>query len=554
MLIALSGAVLSAAQSTAQAPVSPPGQPARDRPGVTSPVERGVIRGRVTDFATGEGVPRALVQISGATTLATFTDPDGSFELRELAAGQYTIYASRRGYLDDDPIRRATSPIEVAPNGGRAEVNIPLMRAGVIGGQVTDEFGEPVAGVQVRVGRSFYVNGRRQLLSMAHMGLEHQTDDEGRFRVGNLRPGRYFVWTQPFSDVPDEGLVGEAPQSYLKTFAPGVRDVDSASAIELGPGDRNLAVNVALTRGRSVNVSVMATGADGAPLANVVVSLDTFELGFGFSSFGSGNSAKMTDKQGHFAIPNVAPGQYALSVRSVQGRGQLYARFPFEVRDTDITGVVVRPNITTITVRGVNEDKSAIGASGRVPVQLVAEASALDQIDTEPQPNGTLAMQVPSGRYWVKALDPSIAIRQVLVNGMDITDAPLEVRDDAQEAEVTVVITTHPSRIGGTVVDDAGKPANGVLVIAFSTTPERWRQPATRYVVAGRTDGNGAFSVGGLPGGDYYVGVATDVEPNPLLELYGIDPEILERMRTSATVVTVGDGQTARVSLRAKPQ
>jgi hypothetical protein len=215
---------------------------------------------------------------------------------------------------------------------------------------------------------------------------------------------------------------------------------------------------------------------------------------------------------------------------------------------------VVRPNITTITVRGVNEDKSAIAASGRVPVQLVAEASALDQIDTEPQPNGTLAMQVPSGRYWVKALDPSIAIRQVLVNGMDITDAPLEVRDDAQEAEVTVVITTHPSRIGGTVVDDAGKPANGVLVIAFSTTPERWRQPATRYVVAGRTDGNGAFSVGGLPGGDYYVGVATDVEPNPLLELYGIDPEILERMRTSATVVTVGDGQTARVSLRAKPQ
>jgi len=499
-------------------------------------------------------VPRALVQISGATTLATFTDPDGSFELRELAAGQYTIYASRRGYLDDDPIRRATSPIEVAPNGGRAEVNIPLMRAGVIGGQVTDEFGEPVAGVQVRVGRSFYVNGRRQLLSMAHMGLEQQTDDEGRFRVGNLRPGRYFVWTQPFSDVPDEGLVGEAPQSYLKTFAPGVRDVDSASAIELGPGDRNLAVNVALTRGRSVNVSGMATGADGAPLANVVVSLDTFELGFGFSSFGSGNSAKMTDKQGHFAIPNVAPGQYALSVRSVQGRGQLYARFPFEVRDTDITGVVVRPNITTITVRGVNEDKSAIGASGRVPVQLVAEASALDQIDTEPQPNGTLAMQVPSGRYWVKALDPSIAIRQVLVNGMDITDAPLEVRDDAQEAEVTVVITTHPSRIGGTVVDDAGKPANGVLVIAFSTTPERWRQPATRYVVDGRTDGNGAFSVGGLPGGDYYVGVATDVEPNPLLELYGIDPEILERMRTSATVVTVGDGQTARDSLRAKPQ
>ncbi len=497
-------------------------------------------------------MPRALVRLWGGTTLATFTGPDGSFEFRELAAGQYTIYASRRGYLDDDPFRRATSPIEVAPN-GRMNVNIPLMRGGVIGGQVTDEFGEPVAGVQVRVGRSFYVNGRRQLLSMAHMGLDQRTDDEGRFRVGNLRPGRYFVWTQPFSDVSGELLVGEPSQSYLKTFAPGVRDVDSASAIELGPGDRNLGVNVSLTRGQSVNVSGLATGADGTPLANVGVSLDTFEQGFGFSSFGGGNAAATTDKQGHFAIPNVAPGQYALTVRSIQGRGQLYARVPFEVRDTDITGVVVRQNITTITVKSVNEDRSVIRGPGALQVQLVAEASALDQIDTELLPNGTLTMQVPSGRYWVKAVDPRFAIRQVLFNGIDITDAPLEVRDEVQEAEITAVMTTHLSRIGGTVVDDAGKPANGVLVIAFSTTPERWRQPATRYVVAGRTDGNGAFSVGGLPGGDYYVGIATDVDQNPLLELYGIDPDILERMRASAAVVTVGDGQTARVSLRAKP-
>jgi hypothetical protein len=38
------------------------------------------------------------------------------------------------------------------------------------------------------------------------------------------------------------------------------------------------------------------------------------------------------------------------------------------------------------------------------------------------------------------------------------------------------------------------------------------------------------------------------------MDLYGIDPDVLERMRASSTMVSVSDGQTARVSLRAKPR
>src|SRR6187397_1716593 len=101
MLIALVGALLRAAQSTPQAPVSPPGQPARDRPGVTDTAGHGRIRGRVTDATTGEGVPRALVRLDGATPLATYTPADGSFEFGDLPAGAYYLTVSRAGYLSN---------------------------------------------------------------------------------------------------------------------------------------------------------------------------------------------------------------------------------------------------------------------------------------------------------------------------------------------------------------------------------------------------------------------------------------------------------------------
>ncbi len=63
-------------------------------------IKQGAIYGIVTDFATGDPVYNANVQLrpSGGTTL---TDLDGSYQFNDLNAQQYTITVQMGGYRTD---------------------------------------------------------------------------------------------------------------------------------------------------------------------------------------------------------------------------------------------------------------------------------------------------------------------------------------------------------------------------------------------------------------------------------------------------------------------
>jgi hypothetical protein len=92
------------------------------------------------------------------------------------------------------------------------------------------------------------------------------------------------------------------------------------------------------------------------------------------------------------------------------------------------------------------------------------------------------------------------------------------------------------------------------MVVVFSTVPERWRLPATRYVKVTVSGANGSFEIGGLPAGGYYVGVVPDFDETSYEISQEIDPDVLDRLRPSSSIVSVGDGQATHVSLRATSQ
>ncbi|HTK54587.1 MAG TPA: SusC/RagA family TonB-linked outer membrane protein [Gemmatimonadaceae bacterium] len=80
------------------------------------------ITGKVTDSETSAPIPNAQVTVNGLTRIGTTTDANGDFTIRGLAAGAYTLRATRLGY----------APREVSvdvPSDGNVTVNIAMAHA-----------------------------------------------------------------------------------------------------------------------------------------------------------------------------------------------------------------------------------------------------------------------------------------------------------------------------------------------------------------------------------------------------------------------------------------
>src|SRR5262249_6216461 len=151
------------------------------------------IKGTVTGADGGKPLRRVQVSVSSpelSESRSVSTNALGVFEVRELPAGRYTITASRAGYLrltfGQTRPGETGRPIQLADGQRVEKVDFVLPRMGVIAGRVTDEIGDPVAGVSVFSMQMRYFRGRKR---MVPVGPQVRTDDTGQYRLLALEPG-----------------------------------------------------------------------------------------------------------------------------------------------------------------------------------------------------------------------------------------------------------------------------------------------------------------------------------------------------------------------------
>src|SRR5687767_9467189 len=187
------GGVLFAALLLVQTP-----QPTTPPPPATA-----VIVGRVVDAATNTPVAGATVDIWGPTLTRgvaprLMTDSLGRFLYRNLPPGEYSLQATKAGYMDGMPGRRRFDgpprPVELTAGERLTDLTIPMWRYGSIAGTIVDEAGEPAVGVQVRGLRKVIAGGRTV---WRPQGVTFGSDDRGIYRIGNLPPGEYVVMIVP---------------------------------------------------------------------------------------------------------------------------------------------------------------------------------------------------------------------------------------------------------------------------------------------------------------------------------------------------------------------
>ncbi len=147
--------------------------------------------GRVLEDSTGDAVASAELKIhkSGMRELIADLDTDrtGKFSGTDLPAGDYTIDVLKPNFIT------TTFPIHLP----MTDVQVRLLRYGVMDGRVTNIRGEPVAGI-VRAPYGQTIGATRLTVLAKQPGSEDfrsirdtALDDAGHFRFFDLPPGQY---------------------------------------------------------------------------------------------------------------------------------------------------------------------------------------------------------------------------------------------------------------------------------------------------------------------------------------------------------------------------
>ncbi len=101
----------------------------------------------------------------------------------------------------------------------------------------------------------------------------------------------------------------------------------------------------------------------------------------------------------------------------------------------------------------------------------------------------------------------------VLLDGRDITNVPVEF-EHLPDAEIEVVFTQRHAGLHGTVVDEAGLPADDAYAVVFSPD-ESLQQPWSSTTGIMRSDGQGRFYFSLPPGNYLAIAISATAFPSP---------------------------------------
>jgi protocatechuate 3,4-dioxygenase beta subunit len=569
--VALAGVVLCLGSAVASAQGAGPGQggrqPARAQPVRPADAPKGtaMIRGQVMAADTGSPIRRAQVRVSSPdareSRIAT-TDAQGRFEIKDLPAGRYTMSASKGGFVTLQYGQRRPSesgtPIELGDAQTLDKVNIALPRGSVLGGRITDEFGEPVANATVTAMRYGYAGGTRRLMPAAGASSRDTTDDQGHYRLFGLPPGEYVVSAVLRTGGPEvTDPMGEL-SGYAATYFPGTPNMAEASRVTLAVSQENTGVSFGLIATKLVKLSGQVMLSNGSPAAGgVVMLMPGATPGAGRGALMQGGAGRI-DPTGAFRMTNVAPGRYQVQARTGQRADGEFARMDLTVGMDDVeglllvtspgaraTGTVVsdtgepldfRPQQLQIAARVASADAQALGGGGggggRVADDWTFELTNLTEARL-------IRTNAPQG--WT--------LKAVTLEGEDITDTPVEFPAGQAVTGLQVVLTKKTSALSGLVTDTRGKPLLDATVVVFPEDEALWTYQS-RFIRAARPDQQGQYRVTALPPNKSYLVVALQ----GLEDGQAGDPEFLATIKGKAAAFSLAEGETKAVDVKLTAQ
>jgi hypothetical protein len=240
-------------------------------------------------------VPAADVPVtltSGVKETRITTDREGKIDVA-VPPGEYSIAPAVAPTIR---VYGARAPIAVAAR-GCAPVRFSLISDGRISGRVVDQEGRGVPRISVDLVPIESPDGRPY--DSGEVSPSGMTDDDGRFEVGPILPGRYFL-------AVNARFGARLDSPYAPTYFPR-GDRESAGVIEIGDGERKSGFTVTVRRLAQATVSGRVVFDDEQPVRDADVTIwSTYARGMVIAS------AK-TDSTGAFQLR--VPGELGYRLR-----------------------------------------------------------------------------------------------------------------------------------------------------------------------------------------------------------------------------------------------
>lgn len=524
------------------------------------------LEGFVVNDSTGQPLRRAHVTLnpleSGLSATGADADDQGHFLLRDIPAGQYSLSASRDGFLTNvAPLTgglRMPAAFHLSSGDKIADLTFRLRPWAVIAGRVRYSDGEYGVGVRVELYRTDHIRGR----SAYSLSATAVTNDRGEFRVYGLAPGAYLIASvfdppatanyreQPMTD--SDGRVLPA-MGYTTTFFPNTELMSQAVPIRLDYGQELAGLDLSLRQARKIAIrGFVLNGLTGVRVPSAGITLERVDQsGQGTMPVKANVSF---DRDNNFQIPGVSPGSYRLVARAAGESGT----------------VLIGHTVVVTGSEDVEDLKIIATPQERWPGKIVSEGpgelpkEAAPRITMEPRSMGALVCATTAAADKVTAvlgfecgvqhdetydvfadnLPGDYYLSAVRVGGVDVKPFGLP-GSIASPTPVEIVLDSRGGRVSGAVVGTDGVVWSGASLMLIPDPPQR-RLQDYRSAAA---DANGRFIFHGVAPGSYTLVGWLDQTP---CDVY--DPDGLDRCRIAGTAVTVTQGVEQSLIFTARTQ
>jgi hypothetical protein len=483
------------------------------------------VKGEVFQESPRLSVPRALVKLtpippSSATESNVVTGVQGEFQFQAVVPGKYRLSASKPGFSVN---RRSSQTITVQPDGTvQEQLSLELTPLSILFGSVVDESDQPLTGVRVRVFRQEFRRGHK---SWSVIGPPTSVDEDGRFRIANLLPGRYAVGAE----------AGEGLDGFGFTYHPSALDFREAIDLELPAGTEKPA-NVRLRKrpGFFVSGKVEFPGLPSAPSSNdntpAVPSL-MLQLRASNSEPGLSGDTRLATvfSDGAFQYRNIPAGEYILEPSYVRLRVSTptgtfniktvwFGQTKVIVGDRSIENLIL-PLKKGLTLKGniVFEEPAPQNRNlEKLWVQLQPGRLFGPEAYSRPSANGQFQFaDVAPEPYTlqISGLGDGVFVKSIQVGRRRVVRRDIDLSSE-DSGDLQIVLSNKSASASGLVRDAREKVQKDGLVAAIRRSE---RGIAFPEVLTTRTDAQGRFEFKGLEPGEWDFVAWDEVDPQSIM-------------------------------------